>query len=85
VTAKGQNLDAAASTCSYRTVRPPHRHDTHGLTSPAPTTAVSLAEVDGALATALYAVLDPITGTLDVASAGRYRDDVAVLAVRRLG
>jgi len=84
-----------------------------------------LAEVDAALATGLYAVLDPTTGTIDLASAGhlpplvgrpreriglpldrrgplaaarvarrlegpvapagRYRDDVAVLAVRRLG
>lgn len=46
----------------------------YALDSPAPSDVLMrvgrLAEVDDALATALYAVLDPVTGTIDLASAG---------------
>ena len=46
----------------------------YALDSPDPSDVLTrvgrLAEVDGALATALYAVLDPATGTIDLASAG---------------
>jgi hypothetical protein len=46
----------------------------YALDSPDPSDVLTrvgrLAEVDAALATALYAVLDPATGTSDIASAG---------------